>query len=93
MLPANEIVAVVTGANRGIGFEISRQLARRGVRVCLTARDADLGAAAVDKLIREGLPVFFQTLDVTDGPMIERLADVLEKQFGRLDVLVNNAGI
>ena len=93
MLPANEIIAVVTGANRGIGFEISRQLARRRVRVCLTARDAYAGETAADELRQEGLPVFFQALDVTDDSTIEQLADVLEKQCGRLDILVNNAGI
>jgi len=93
VLPANEIIAVITGANRGIGFEISRQLARRHVRVCLTARDAYAGGTAADELRREGLPVFFQALDVTDDSTIEQLADFLEKECGRLDVLVNNAGI
>jgi NAD(P)-dependent dehydrogenase (short-subunit alcohol dehydrogenase family) len=86
-------VAVVTGANRGIGFEISRQLARRGYAVILTARDPAKGRAAVRVLAREGLDVTFHQLDVTDAAGIKRFARHLRRKVGRLDVLVNNAGI
>jgi NAD(P)-dependent dehydrogenase (short-subunit alcohol dehydrogenase family) len=86
-------VAVVTGANRGIGFEISRQLAQRGYAVILTARDPAKGRAAVRVLAREGLDVTFHQLDVTDAAGIKRFARHLRRKVGRLDVLVNNAGI
>lgn len=86
------IVAVVTGANRGIGFEICRQLARRGVNVILTARDAGLGEAAAAELRGEGLAVSFRRLDVTDEASVAGLKESVEDEFGRLDVLINNAG-
>jgi NAD(P)-dependent dehydrogenase (short-subunit alcohol dehydrogenase family) len=86
-------VIVVTGANRGIGFEICRQLAARGARVVLTARDPSAGAAAVKKLAAEKLAVDFHQLDVTDAHSIAAFHDFIEHEFGRLDVLINNAGI
>jgi NAD(P)-dependent dehydrogenase (short-subunit alcohol dehydrogenase family) len=87
-------VAVVTGANRGIGFEICRQLARRGgIRVVLTARDQAKGNAAAKKLRGEGLDVDFHVLDVTSEASIHALAGWLEATCKRCDVLVNNAGI
>lgn len=86
-------VAVVTGANRGLGFEASRQLARLGYRVVITSRDGLLGKAAADKLHGEGLEAGYQPLDVTRDDSIIRLREFLENAFGRLDVLVNNAGI
>lgn len=91
---ADQRVAVVTGANRGIGFEVCRQLARRsGVRVVLTARDAAKGKTAVKKLAEEGLEVDYHRLDVTEAKSIAALAAYLESRYGRCDVLVNNAGI
>ena len=87
-------VAVVTGANRGIGFKVCRQLARRsGIRVVLTARDAAKGKTAVKKLADEGLEVDYHRLDVTEAKSIAALAAYLESRYGRCDVLVNNAGI
>jgi len=88
-----EIVAVVTGGNRGIGFEIARQLGRRGAQVVLTARDRKAGEAAAAKLRDEGLKVQSLPLDVTEAAGAKALADALERDFGRVDVLVNNAGI
>src|SRR5262247_1832307 len=88
-----EIVAVVTGGNRGIGFEIARQLGRRGARVVLTARNREAGEAAAGKLRDEGLKVRSLPLDVTDAASAAALARALEREFGRVDVLVNNAGI
>ena len=87
-------VAVVTGANRGIGLEICRQLARRGgVRVVLTARDQTKGKAAAGQLRDEGLEVDFHELDVTSEKSVETLAGWLEGTCKRCDILVNNAGI
>ena len=85
--------AVVTGANRGIGYETCRQLAQRGLKVILTARDAAKGKSAVETLRGQGLDVVFQTLDVTDPASIGELVNFIEDRFGRVDVLINNAGI
>ncbi len=86
-------VVVVTGGNRGIGFEICRQLAARGANVILTARKPAAGAAAIKKLAAEQLAASFVPLDVTDAQSIAALRDALKDQHGRLDVLINNAGI
>ncbi|XP_038684826.1 (+)-neomenthol dehydrogenase-like [Tripterygium wilfordii] len=92
--------AVVTGANRGIGFEVVRQLASNdssSIKVVLTARDEKRGLEAVDKLIKEfGLSagnVFFHQLDLTDPASVSAMADFVKTQFGKLDILVNNAAI
>ncbi|HSS47110.1 MAG TPA: SDR family oxidoreductase [Burkholderiales bacterium] len=86
-------IAVVTGANRGIGFEICRQLARKEITVVLTSRDEAKGQMAVAQLRSEGLEAEFHQLEVTDGPGIRRLAHYLERKYGAADILVNNAGI
>ncbi len=86
-------VAVVTGANRGLGLETCRQLAKRGHQVILTSRDSGKGKAAVEKLREQGLQVDYQDLDVTDVDSINQLARYIEQTYGRLDVLVNNAGV
>lgn len=86
-------VAVVTGANRGIGFEVCRQLERAGIEVVLTARDRDKGLEAVDRLARDGHEVHFHPLDIASVESAAALADHLRETFGRLDVLVNNAGV
>ncbi len=84
-------VALVTGANRGIGLEVARQLARRGMTVVIGAREAAKGEAAVEELTSEGLEARVVVLDVADGASVGRLAAEIESGFGRLDVLVNNA--
>ena len=87
-------VAVVTGANRGIGLEICRQLgSRQGVRVVLTARNETKGNAAATQLRGEGVDVDFHELDVTSEKGIRALADWLAGTYKRCDILVNNAGI
>jgi NAD(P)-dependent dehydrogenase (short-subunit alcohol dehydrogenase family) len=90
---ADKPTAVVTGAYRGLGRETCRQLAARGYRVILTARRETEGRAAAAALTEEGLDVHFHPLDVTDEGSIQRLAGFLRDTVGRLDVLVNNAGI
>jgi NAD(P)-dependent dehydrogenase (short-subunit alcohol dehydrogenase family) len=87
-------VALVTGGNRGIGFEASRQLARSGFTVLLTARDPNKGNMAVNKLVdNEGLDVIFYLLDVTNKDHVKTISKQVEQQYGRLNVLVNNAAI
>lgn len=86
-------IAIVTGANRGIGFETCRQLARRGIQVIMTSRDEARGQAAQQKLASEGLGVACHQLNVTDSGSIQRLAGDIRQQYGRLDVLINNAGV
>ena len=86
-------IAVVTGANRGIGFEICRQLAHLGIKVILTARNEEKGRIAAEKLRDDGLDVVFHSLDVTNEGSIRSLAEWIEETFGRLEILINNAGI
>jgi len=86
-------VAVVTGANKGIGFGICRRLAKLGLRVVLTSRDADRGRSAQRTLIDEGADVVYHQLDVDSDDSVAALAGFLENEQGRADVLVNNAGI
>jgi NAD(P)-dependent dehydrogenase (short-subunit alcohol dehydrogenase family) len=89
----NQPVAIVTGAYRGLGLETCRQLAARRHTVILTARREREGRAAAERLRAEGLDVAFHLLDVTDEQSIAQLAAFVRDTFGRLDVLVNNAGI
>ncbi|KAI5421649.1 (+)-neomenthol dehydrogenase [Lathyrus oleraceus] len=87
--------AVVTGSNKGIGFEIVKQLASSGIKVALTARDEKRGLQALEKLKASGLSDFvvFHQLDVADALSVASLAHFVKSQFGKLDILVNNAGI
>jgi NAD(P)-dependent dehydrogenase (short-subunit alcohol dehydrogenase family) len=87
-------VALVTGSNRGIGFEIAKQLALKKIQVVLTSRDPTNGEAALRKLTRDGMKkVVFMQLDVSNQVSVDGLSNEVEKTFGRLDILVNNAGI
>jgi NAD(P)-dependent dehydrogenase (short-subunit alcohol dehydrogenase family) len=93
MATMDKRLAVVTGANKGIGFEVSRQLARKGLRVVLTSRDGAKGEKALATLQKEGLDVLHHALDVTDRKSVDAIARYLEREHDRVDVLVNNAGI
>ncbi len=86
-------VALVTGANKGIGLEIARQLGQAGVTVLLAARDSGRGDAAAALLRGEGLDVHPIVLDVSDAASVEQAAASIGARHGRLDILVNNAGI
>jgi NAD(P)-dependent dehydrogenase (short-subunit alcohol dehydrogenase family) len=86
-------IALVTGANRGLGLEISRQLAARGVHVVMTARVLERCSAAAEGLCTAGLDVSCLPLDVTDSESIRAAVAAVERQFDRLDILVNNAAI
>jgi NAD(P)-dependent dehydrogenase (short-subunit alcohol dehydrogenase family) len=90
----SERIAVVTGANRGIGFEICRQLGRRGgIRVVLTARDKKKGEDAAEGLRGEGLDIDSHELDVTSERSVKTFAGWLTDACKRCDILVNNAGV
>jgi len=86
----NGRVALVSGGNRGIGLEVCRQLSGRGITVVMGSRDAEQGRSAAAEL-PEGVVV--HQLDVADPESVERLARSVEEEFGRLDILVNNAAI
>lgn len=85
-------IALVTGANKGLGLETSRQLARQGILVLMGARGIAKGKAAEKELKQEGLLVEFIQLDVTNSEQIKSVASGIKKRFGKLDILVNNAG-
>ncbi|MGB3212517.1 MAG: SDR family oxidoreductase [Desulforhopalus sp.] len=91
--PTEKRVALVTGANRGIGFEIARQLASKGLTVIIGARDEHKGVNAQKQLVDEGLDVHFTPLDVADTTSIMAAIGRIDDSFRRLDVLINNAGI
>lgn len=86
-------IAVVTGGNRGIGFEICRQLGELGLKVVLTARNTDKGEAAVNQLKQQGFDVDFEQLEVGDEESTRQLAQRLSEKYDRIDALINNAGI
>src|SRR5580700_7397439 len=88
-----ETIALVTGANKGIGREISRQLAAKGVLVLMGARDRERGEKAVADLRAKELPVELVQIDVTSQQSVDRAAVEVERRHGRLDILVNNAGV
>ncbi|MGB7753938.1 MAG: SDR family oxidoreductase [Candidatus Acidiferrales bacterium] len=86
-------IALITGANKGIGYELARQLGEEGVTVLVAARNAKLGNAATAKLRAEGADAHFIELDVTKPQTIAKAAQTIQTQYGRLDILVNNAAI
>ncbi|HRF61617.1 MAG TPA: SDR family oxidoreductase [Candidatus Competibacter sp.] len=89
----SKLIAVVTGANRGLGLETVRQLAKRDIRVIVTCRNASRGEAAFEKLLAEGLDVVFHALDVTLESSVAELGAFIHSRCGRVDILVNNAGV
>lgn len=90
--PDSKIV-LITGANKGIGLATARELGRAGHTVLLGARDPGRGSAAAAELTAEGLRAQFIRLDVTSMPVIDDAARLIEAGYGRLDILINNAGI
>ena len=86
-------IALITGANKGIGLETARQLGQRGITVFVGARDGKKGEEAAEKLRREKIEAHALTIDVSDEASIRRAAKQVESDYGRLDILVNNAGI
>src|SRR6266851_8321891 len=86
-------VALITGANKGIGFEIARKLGKQGITVLIGARDLDRGVPAANTLKKEGIDAHPVQLDVTDAKTIAAARQFVEQRFGKLDILVNNAGV
>jgi NAD(P)-dependent dehydrogenase (short-subunit alcohol dehydrogenase family) len=93
MIMQRERIALVTGANKGIGLEIARQLAETGVHVIIGARNDERGRAAVDDLASQNLIVQSVRLDLDDLASVEAAAATIREEHGKLDILVNNAGI
>ena len=93
MLMATKKVALVTGANKGLGLEIARQLAQQGMTVIIAARDEEKAKTAAEKLKGEGLDAHPVKLDVTDAQDIAHLPKFFQERFGQLDILINNAGV
>ncbi|KAI4319014.1 hypothetical protein MLD38_032664 [Melastoma candidum] len=90
---STDTIAVVTGGNRGIGFEIVRQLAAHGLTTILTSRDEAVGQEAAKVLREGGLNVVYHQLDVTDNTSIGSFTDWLRQNYEGADVLINNAGV
>ncbi len=86
-------IALVTGAYKGLGFEWCRQLAKLGYKVILTARELQKAQEAAEKLNEQDFVVYPKALEIMDERQIEALADWAEQMFGRMDLIVNNAGI
>ena len=86
-------VALVTGANKGIGFETARQLGKEGVTVIAASRNKEKGIAAVDQLKSEGIDAEFLQLDIDNNSDIRFAYEYIENKYGKLDILVNNAGV
>lgn len=86
-------IALVTGSNKGLGFETCRQLARLGITVILSSRNFSKGKIPSKLLVEEGLNILFYQLDVSNQVNISRIANQIEKRFGQLDILVDNAAI
>ena len=86
-------VALVTGANKGIGYEVARQLGELSMYVLVGARDKQRGEEAAAKLRSQGIEAEHISLDVTDAESIKNAANYIKKEFGELNILVNNAGI
>lgn len=86
-------IALITGANKGLGFETARQLGKQNIKVLIGARDETRGREAAEKLRAEGFSAEFVLLDVSDEKTHDAAAKYIEENYGRLDILINNAGI
>lgn len=86
-------VALVTGGNRGIGYELVKQLALNGFHVILTSRDPEMGRRAVQTLAESNLDVSFVGMDVDDPKSIRQASITVNERYGKVDVLINNAGV
>ena len=92
-MAATNKVALITGANKGIGLEIARQLGKQGITVVIGSRDLSRGEAAAAALKSEGIDAYTVKLEVTDASERDAALTYLQDTFGRLDILINNAGV
>jgi len=90
---SNRKIALITGANRGIGLEIAKQLGQQGITVLIGARDEARGKDTAKLLAKDGIDAHEVLIDVTDEASVKKAADTITKDYGQLDILVNNAGI
>ena len=88
-----EKIAFITGANRGIGFETSKQLAKKDTKVILGSRDLDKGKKAIEKLSAEGINADLIQYDAFDLDAPQKVYDYISKEYKKLDILINNAGV
>ena len=86
-------IALITGANKGIGLETARQLGKKGVTILLGARDGQKAKTAAQQLRKEGIDAHGIVIDVNDSESIKQAAALVEREHGRLDILINNAGV
>lgn len=86
-------IALVTGANKGLGFETSRVLAKNGIKVLLGSRDLERGEKAVEALKNEGLDIELLQIDISNADSIKNAVADIKSKYGKLDILVNNAGM
>ncbi len=93
VMSTHKKVALITGANKGLGLEMARQLGNQGITVLLAARDAFKGEAAAQTLKSEGIAAHAILLDLVNPVHISAVAAQIEKEFGHLDILINNAGV
>jgi NAD(P)-dependent dehydrogenase (short-subunit alcohol dehydrogenase family) len=92
-MPANQRIAIVTGANRGIGLEVCRQLAQQGYQVVLTSRNEAKGQAAAAALRQTGANIVYHPLDVTSQVSVQQLQTFVVNELGHVDALINNAAV
>ena len=86
-------IALVTGTNRGIGLEISKQLVAKGITVTMTARNMQAGRPLVNELRQQWKHVWYHKLNVTDEKSIQDIYEYMNNRWGKLDILINNAGV
>jgi NAD(P)-dependent dehydrogenase (short-subunit alcohol dehydrogenase family) len=86
-------IALITGANKGIGFETARQLGKQGITIIAAARNKEKGSKAVEQLKSEGIDAEFLQLDVDNNTDIKNAFDYINTKYGKLDILINNAGV
>ena len=86
-------IALITGANKGIGLETARQLGKQGITVLVGARDEMKSNTAADELRQAGIDARGVVIDVNSADSIKKAAGFVEREYGRLDILVNNAGV
>ncbi|MBD2248801.1 SDR family NAD(P)-dependent oxidoreductase [Nostoc sp. FACHB-888] len=86
-------VALITGANKGLGLEMSRQLGQHGLKILIAGRNLEAASTAADKLQQQGVDAVAIALDIGDSNQIQSVVKEIDEQFGKLDILINNAGI